>query len=105
MNEVPKVVLYPYLEADELDLHSQKCAQYVKDIVRHIHPWIEAICDDQEHHENRNDVDNEGIPTPWGHHVEETRLLKITYLREWCIQAPQDWTGVDCLQEGVEWEN
>lgn len=88
-------------EPDERDLHGQESAQDVENVVG-CYDFIEflglllLVSDKGEEDEDGDDVDDEGVTSPRGHHVE---------VGQGWPYRPKDRTCITCLQENVEREN
>ncbi len=58
------------LEANELDGHGHECAEDVESAVGHVETATEAARYDEREYVHGDDVDDENVATPRGHHVE-----------------------------------
>lgn len=58
------------LESDERNQHGHESSHHVEDTVRHVDLSVESSDDEEEDGEDWDDVNDESVATPSGHHVE-----------------------------------
>lgn len=88
-------------ELNEWDLHGQQGTQNVENVVSgddlvHVFLLFRFVGNQSEENEDGDDVDNEGVSTPWSNHVKVGKGWA-----DW----PQDAASVTGLNENIESED
>jgi hypothetical protein len=58
------------VESNKWNCHGKYSTQYVEYRVRDVNSKVEFVCEDNGDHKNWDDVNDEAVTTPRGHHIE-----------------------------------